>query len=904
MMASMLLAAIVRVTAAANMSIPEARIGFAPQVYFRDWEAGRATGDHDLAPDGSRPFAISCDHVAAAPMDGKACFAVTNGAVRADYRVSAREDTDCYYIALVGIGSMDVFAGGALVRDGEVVDIPKSFDAARGGWEQSVRNLTFRDNAGKDVFSIGFDEPVFVCVHDGRKWNWNVLQVRLLFSPHGKARADRPNRLSFHIASADGMALENQGPWTVMANKDWVPVDFRPGIVPGSALDFSGMRPNASAKAGAFGRIVAKGEHFEFEGLPGVEQRFYGVNLCRDVCCPDERDTSALVEELARTGYNAVRIHHHENALVKSGTTELDPVKMRRFDALVAACIERGLYVTTDLFVSRTVPGNAIGVASDGALVPPDEFKHLILFHEGAYSNFLAFARNFLGHRNAFTGRTLADEPALGWLSFVNEGNLGNIGMDVFRKYPVIGERWRSWLARKRLPEPDSYRDATDEIPADLSGKTTGSRAFIVFLAEAERDFARRTTAFLRGEMKCRALTTNMNSWTYPAAYQVPRAEEYDYVDDHTYIDHPRFPSGYGRLPSELDNGNPVRSGSRAMFGFASRRIFGRPFTVSEYNYCGPSSWRGMSGLLAGAQSALQGWAGLWRFDWADRASVLTNRESRGASCYFDICGDPMNLAAERAVASLFLRGDMKALAASNPLTLGRRNLTTPTADVAGSVTGLALPQGWSARLGTFLVEDGERTDPVQETGGVLSAADLGQVVVNGRDGIFAVRTQRTCGFSAERGRFRSGTVAADIGETPATVWATSLDANSIAESKRLLVVHLTDCQDSGLTYADPSQRNILLKGGNPPRLMRVGQADISLGVGNGAFSVYALASDGKRRERIPSQVVDGELRFRMRTDLLPGACWLYEVERQTVISPITSTFAWRQVKWYHGSTE
>jgi len=895
MMTALLLAVTVRVTAAATLSVPEAQIGFRSQIYFRDWGGDKATGDHALAPDGSRSFTISCDHVKAKPLDGKAVFAVSNGIVRADYEVLAREEVDCYYVALVGIGSMDTFAGGALVRDGEVVEIPKAFDTARSGWEKAVRSLTFRDCSGKDVFSLGFDEPVIVSVHDARKWNWNVLQVRLLYAPHGKVSATNPSRLAFRISSPDGTKMENHGPWTVTANKDWVPVDFKPGVAPGSALDFSGLRPNAAVKAGAFGRIVAKGEHFEFERLSGVEQRFYGVNLCRDTCCPDEREIPALVDELARTGYNAVRIHHHENALVKPYTTELDPVKMRRFDALVAACIDRGLYLTTDLFVSRMIPCKAIGAEGGGALVPSEDFKHLVFFHEGAYSNYLSFARNFLGHRNAFTGRTLAEEPAFGWVSLVNEGTLGNNGMDVFRRYPVIGERWRTWLAKKKRQSPDLFADVAETIPDDLTGKDSSSRAFVLFLADAERDFARRTTAFLRQEMKCRALTTNMNNWTYPAAYQVPRTDEYDYVDDHTYIDHPGFPTGYGKLPSTLDNGNPVRFGSRAIFGFASRRIFGRPFTVTEYNFCGPSAWRGTSGLLTGAQAVLQGWAGLWRFDWADWASVLKDRDSRGASCYFDICGDPMNLTAERAVVSLFLRRDMKPLKAENPLTLGRQELTTPTDTVVGPVTGLALSCGWNERLGTRLVPSGPRTDPKEATDETSRVAGLGQVVVDGRKGVFAVRTERTCGISAERGKLRSGVLTADIGETPATVWASSLDDAPIAASKRLLVAHLTDCQDSGLVYADPSQRNILLRGGKTPRLMRVGQADISLAVGEGAFSVFALASDGTRRERIPSRLDNGELRFRARTDLLSGACWLYDIERRTNVTTRVTGGFWRE---------
>lgn len=873
MIAAILLAATVRVTAGAELSIPEGQIGFRTTVFFRDWFGRAAVGDHACEADGSRAFTVPCDHVKARPLTGTARFTHADGAVRAVYEVRAQEPVDAYYVAHVGIGSMDAYAGGALVRDGEVVSIPKTFDPAQSGWEKDVRTLTFRTVAGKDVFSLRFDEPVRVSVHDGRKWNWDVLQVRVLYSPHGKLDANARRRLAFAVTSPAALSLENEGPWTVTAGADWVPVDFRPGVEKGSALDFSGMRPNPDVPAGALGRVIVRGEQFEFADKPGVPQRFYGINVCGDTCCPDPREVPALVDEWARIGYNAVRFHHHENALVKPGTPELDPEKMRRFDTLVAACIARGIYMATDLFVSRMVPAAALGLAG-GGLVPMDEFKHLVFFHEGAYSNFLAYANHFLSHRNGVTGRTLAEEPALAWLSFVNEGTLGNLGMEVFRKYPVIRERWRAWLDEKRRTDP-RYAEVGDDIPADLLGKTRASQAFVVFLADAERRFAVRTTAFLRERLKCRALTTNMNSWTYPAAYQVPRGEEYDFVDDHGYVDHPRFPAGYGRLPSELDNGNPVRSGGRGMFGFASRRIFGKPFTVSEFNFCGPSAWRGTSGLLTGAQAALQGWAGLWRFDWADRASVLTNRASRGASCYFDISGDPLNLAAERAAVALFLRGDLAPLRDENPLVLGREALVSPSDAVASSVTGQALPTGWARRLGTRVTTGLGRTDPA-----VFGQANAGAVNLRVLDGFWSVRTARTCGFVAEGGMCESGALTADLERTPATVWVSALDGRPIGQAMRLIVAHLTDCQDTGLTYADRSRRNLLLAGGRMPRLMRVGHAEIAVAVAPGRYCVYALASDGTRRMCLFSGEVKDAVRFGARTDLLPGACWLYEIVR------------------------
>ena len=77
----------------------------------------------------------------------------------------------------------------------------------------------------------------------------------------------------------------------------------------------------------------------------------------------------------------------------------------------------------------------------------------------------------------------------------------------------------------------------------------------------------------------------------------------------------------------------------------------------------------------------------------------------------------------------------------------------------------------------------------------------------------------------------RAGCLAADCGGVPATIWASSLDGKSIAESSRILVTHLTDVQADGNVYADRDKK-ILLKWGSYPPVVRAGRAKVSLAVG------------------------------------------------------------------------
>ena len=143
-----------------------------------------------------------------------------------------------------------------------------------------------------------------------------------------------------------------------------------------------------------------------------------------------------LAERLMRLGYNAVRIHHYEGELVKDqpNSVTLNPQKLEQLDYLLAAFAKRGLYITTDLFVSRPVKWKELGSDQPGN-VPMDTFKVMVPVVPAAFDNWKAFSRALLEHVNPYTHLRYADDPALAWLSMINEGNYGNFFGEL-RKIP------------------------------------------------------------------------------------------------------------------------------------------------------------------------------------------------------------------------------------------------------------------------------------------------------------------------------------------------------------------------------------------------------------------------------------------------------------------------------------
>ena len=660
------------------------------------------------------------------------------------------------------------------------------------------------------------------------------------------------------------LSLSVAGPVRIVAGPDWLPLKPEPWIEPGSALDFSAVIAHHEP-AGKFGRVVARGGHFEFADLPGVPQRFYGVNLCGTANLPESREEAErFAAHLARMGYNAVRIHHHEKWLVRkdgklpdpggSGAespsldgTAIDGSQMDKLDLLVAACVKHGIYLTTDLYVSRghVIPWRAIGIDKDGP-VRQDSYKILCAFWEPAYSNLCAWSRNFLTHVNPYTGRSLADEPALATLALVNEGNLGNFGAKVLRETPGVEEAWKLWQTEHALPSAPFPGDVNDP-------------ALALFLADAETRLFERLRGFVRDEIRSPVPLTSLAAWYDPAQYALPRSH-FDYIGSHFYVDHPQFLGEPWRLPSRCPNQNPMRGSSLGVQDCVWRRQMDKPFCVTEFNYSAPGRFRGVGGIATGAMAALQDWSGIWRFAWSHaRWGIIS---PCGRTGYFDLANDPLSLAAERAALCLFLRGDLAPFETEEPLVLSEDKLRDPAfgaprlASLGDSATA------WKSRVGTRLSgpaglsDNHSREATLKPRSGDLS----GEAALNGvnisADGTFLIDTPCTAGGFAESGAHIAGPLRFELlpssddtqAVAAATAWVSSLDGKPIAQSSHLLLTHLTDVQNSGIEYADPDM-TILLDWGKLPHLMRRGAARILLTLDANEGGVFTATEDTLRQK-------------------------------------------------------
>jgi len=606
----------------------------------------------------------------------------------------------------------------------------------------------------------------------------------------------------------------------------------------------------------------------------------------------------------------------------------------------MAALIRRGIYLTTDLFVSRGVPYREAGIDRDGE-IPMDTFKVLVPVHAGAFENWKEFTRSFLTHTNVYTGRRYADEPALACIAMINEGNFGNFFRDI-KTIPEWKQAWNKWLVRRyqtrqglvevwgdNLKGQEDPAAGTVSLPEDLRRNGLRSRDCIAFLADTEHDMVQKMKAFLRDELGCHALVSNSSSWTRFTTDQGAR-QVYDYVDDHFYVDHPQFLERSWRLPSRCANANPISEGAPGGRAITFTRLFDKPFTVTEYNYSGPGRFRGVGGILTGAMGALQDWGGIWRFAYSHSQRNMFSPAPMG---YFDMAADPLSQAAERASICLFLRRDLPPAPHSVALVMTDKDLARPAAKIPtlaprwhwlAWVTrigtqvvrspgtplpeSLVVPLGWQTRpdayrsgqvlpVDPYALDNDRLISALQERGVFDSAtapkpaekffrSETGEVTIDGPHGVLLLDTPATAGGYAPAGQtieVLKGAFKAALTGSDATIWVSALDQAPITRSKRLLLTHLTDLQNSGIRYAEPA-RKTLLGWGHLPYLVRAGKAEVKLRLQDASrFHVWALTTGGKRLAEVPTETEAGALVFTadVAADPAGGARMLYEIAEQ-----------------------
>ena len=721
-------------------------------------------------------------------------------------------------------------------------------------------------------------------------------------------------------------------PVAYAANEEWKAADMgRTQIQAGSALDLSAQVP---APAGRLGRLtVGPQGDLVFADDPERPLRMLGFNGSPASMwqIEDDGEFRARVRQFAqsarRQGYCLFRVHgDFDRRLCIGAETDLSiqPGQLDRWDYLLAELKREGIYCHLVIFSFGLYQAES---ARARAFEERDKYKlHLYLGAEWERQHFRYGAETVLNHVNPYTGLAWKDDPAIAFVEFYNEQELGldRMGktLDTFPETRAFLEReWRAWLVARhgeRVPAP---------LLAELAGKPLGeaplprlndrgselANEFALFRMHIGAESARWCEKVVRGTGYA-GLTTQYNA-SKKLGESLVRWRVSQVVDMHSYYRHPV--GGWGTAGNSVEQSSSLADAGGYWRNANSTRLSGRPFIVSEFNHCFWNPYQHEGGLVFGAYSALQGTSAL-----EIHSGPVTLGVSGSKVGSFTCGASPVVRASEFLSACLYQRGDvarssrrvelvvpqevlergctalgavsteqsklalMTGFSVAFPWAEGPSGLPVPSIPamrVLPSGVAAVDAQDWFVNVveskdGSFslagtvaamkergILGPGNASDP--EAG--VFESDTGEIVMRSREHLLKVRTPRTEAVTLEAGKAEElGVLRVEDSSVPACVAACSVDGRPLSSSRRAVLVYSTEMVNTGMIVSP--DRQVMIDTGRSPALMRCGRVRLSLGCERPEdLALYALGYDGSRRERLPTTVVEGVLHVAIDTATL-----------------------------------
>ena len=746
-------------------------------------------------------------------------------------------------------------------------------------------------------------------------------------------------------AGSESAAAENAN-ILMKANDRWKPIDMENiQIASGSALDLSRL---VDGPAGKYGRVtITPGGLLSFTDRPQKEVRFFAFNALinhlfdhPDVAlagATEERtkeNCRAYAALVKRHGYNMIRLHYVDFYLMTDSTADYscNPLNLDRFEYLIHCFKQEGIYFGLD---TMSFTGLKRATWNEGQAM---RYKERFLVDPASREVWEKSVRVIMNHKNPYTKLSLADDPAVAYVTLFNEQDLGvyrdNFAGPEFR--PLAERRWREFLAKRYKNDyPALMRNWGDAaIPGgsfetipffgkqEAAGTTQRANDIGIFLYEIEADMHSWYLGTLRG-IGYKGYSVLYDVLTFFRHHAIHN--DSSLVANHGY--HALQTDGE-RPGSRVTQDSAIATAASYWRSRAAARLLNRPLLITEYGSPYWGRYRHEEGLFYAAYSSLQKQSAITVHEQAVAFRSAPLRE-----CYYG--RDPIGRASQVMAAFLYQRGDVKpsphtvAIAVNDAyiFTNGTLNRTinseqskiallcgfgvqydkkypeglppyrTPDVMLLPTDGGEVAITGEGMGGMANVIDRGDGSDLTRviallKSKGVLSAdntssaskeiyqSDTKELTMFTPDGQFTLITPRAEGvILKENGKTSLNAARLVSTTTPAAIAVISLDEAPLTESKRLLLVYSTDAVNTGLETSP--DRVSLIKMGTLPILVETGTVKIALRNKYArSMKCHALGMDGQRREIVElREPVDNEARILIDTGtLVKGPALFFEL--------------------------
>jgi hypothetical protein len=693
-----------------------------------------------------------------------------------------------------------------------------------------------------------------------------------------------PDDVAFYATQADLDQLSKS-----LAGPDWFAFQPAKEVVEG-VIDVKAWLDHPAGKRGGV-RMVKDGFAFE----DGTPVKFWGVNLSYTASAPDKEAADFTAARFAKYGINAVRMHKFSYPTDKSGigdpndSTHMDPKGMDRLDYFVSKLKDNGVYFGwSHTFGFHVVPGDR------KRLLAYDEIaKNLqgntyafIHFAEDVQDLMIEMVVNLLRHKNPYTGKTYAEEPALCFIELQNEDDIFFYTSEkAFNACPTYRQRFlarfAAWLKERYdsqeklqaawegalkadekladeniVPQLNPWFFGDDHLPNQKGGARRRLLDTAAFLHAVQDRFYGRFVKAIRDAGYQGPLCGS--PWQAPSMvphyYNLYSDYKVGFIDRHNYFE--------GKGP-DMFASMLTRPGS-GYFGSGLQQVRDRPFALSEWIHVYPNVYAAEGPAIVAAYGmGLQGWDASYEFQAQANRKVFGDTGGHFPWGVWE-ADVPTSLGQFPALARMVYRGDVKegeVIAARRvrpaDLAEGRFDFSDRVEQRGDVKTfgGTVPPEALAA--GRVVVEFTDQTEPSQlpepgryRRGSVIKSVTEQLAWDTSGQGFFTVNTAATkavVGFAGGKEQ-TLGNVEVRLDSPFASVFLTALESGKdLADGKRALLTVLARQCNTGFTYFTPDNR--VLKNGGPPILLEPVKATVTI-AGRPIEAVNVLDHDGRRSGR------------------------------------------------------
>ncbi|MEW6304123.1 MAG: carbohydrate binding domain-containing protein [Verrucomicrobiota bacterium] len=403
-----------------------------------------------------------------------------------------------------------------------------------------------------------------------------------------------------------------------------------------------------------------------------------------------------------------------------------------------------------------------------------------------------------------------------------------------------------------------------------FGGRTAAAqRDWMRFLTATEDHYWQSMARFLEHDLKVRAPVTGTIAGCSPLNVQA----KLDWVDTHSYWQHPRFP-GRPWDPGNwiVENKTMVNERGGNVTGLALRRVLGKPIACTEYNHPAPNTYGSEGFLLLAAYAALQDWDALYVYSYAHSRKDGWNGRKIGS--FFDIDQHPTKMATLVGAAALFLRGDVRPA----------EKLVVANLDAEREVDLLRHARNWDLVQGTHLgiareaalvhrvalaVEGGKmprgalRPDEAGAAGNRFESdtRELAWDVATPDRGVVTINTPRSKGVIGYGGgrRFALGEFVIEPAQGLQNGWSTVTLTAMDTAATRWLITATGYAENTGMGWKNAGKSTVGRDWGSAPSRVEGVEARITLPHAATRVEVWSLDERGQRKQKLPLQSTGGK---------------------------------------------